>query len=117
MREGGKKSIKSDPADANITKVTDSLKEILIECERVSLELAGQISQAKYLIDAIDERMKRTDNFIQKPETLGFSSAERYKLVSKLAEEGLNAEEIAKRSGISDGEVELIVNLSSRGGK
>lgn len=116
---------KNQKKDSNIVKndlinVTDSLVEILKESEKVSEQLATLITKGEKLEKNRNEitlLIKQSNNILPKLEksissSLKNSSDDDIKNnISKLRKDGYSLQEIVKKTGVPEGEVELIINL------
>lgn len=105
---------------ARIRKLVDSLGELVKESDRASRNLLDALNErhrrTEELFREIDTRERRLAKAIREAERMHMESensekAGSYSEVSRLAELGLNADEIAGRVRLPKGEIELILGL------
>ena len=105
---------------ARIRKLVDSLGELVKESDRASRNLLDALNErhrrTEELFREIDSRERRLAKAIREAEKMRIESensekAGSYSEVSRLAELGLDADEIAGRVRLPKGEIELILGL------
>jgi hypothetical protein len=105
---------------ARIRKLVDSLGELVKESDRASRNLLDALNErhrrTEELFREIDTRERRLAKAIREAEKMHMESensekAGSYSEVSRLAELGLDADEIAGRVRLPKGEIELILGL------
>ena len=105
---------------ARIRKLVDSLGELVKESDRASRNLLDALNErhrrTEELFREIDTRERRLVKAIREAEKMHMESensekAGSYSEVSRLAELGLDADEIAGRVRLPKGEIELILGL------
>ena len=109
------------PVDAvRLKKLVDSLGQLVKESDRASRNLLDALNErhrrTEELLRQMDVREKRITETIRGDERTILRSdssdtASKYKEVSRLADMGLDADEIAKRVKLPKGEIELILGL------
>lgn len=111
-------------------------RKMLIELERM---MARSQEQVNLFLKAVEEREQTINKLLRQLDSqekkllilieqsesladqkghgkLGFeskSSSERYDHILKMMEHGLSPEEIAKRSGLTEGEIQLVIELAN----
>jgi len=103
-----------------LKKLVDSLGQLVKESDRASRNLLDALNErhrrTEELLRQMDVREKRITEAIRGDERTILRSensdpAGKYKEVSRLADMGLDAEEIARRVKLPKGEIELILGL------
>lgn len=119
----------SEINEESVQKFSRLLDESRMEANRFFEKLEKQKQEMKELAAFLDEKEKRLKNlagesrhhadFFRAEKTVLDSSAqtdsfseETYGDILSLARQGLNEEQIAQQSGLPEGEVDLILNLS-----
>ena len=109
------------PVDiGRVSSLIDSLSELVKESEKASRSLLDALNErhrrTEELFGQLDARERRMTEAIQQAERVVQKSerldvTRKYKEVSRLADLGVSAEEIASRVKLPKGEIELILGL------
>jgi hypothetical protein len=111
----------SRPVDTlRLRELVDSLSDLVKESDRASRNLLDALNErhrrTEELFRELDTREKRmmgaireAESIIVKPENTDMD--EKYSKVSRLADRGLDADEIAERVDLPRGEIDLILGL------
>lgn len=124
-----KRKIDQTAVHADRPTITD-LKAVMVDSEQFVNQYMKSIDENKdhltKLIRQLDDKERKmvllieeADNALQKfdrqKKVADSPINDQYENISEMARQGLTVEEIAKRSGISEGEVNLVVELAKAG--
>ena len=117
----GRRQQDQKPVDTvRLTRLVDSLGELIRESDRASRNLLDALNErhrrSEELFGQLDKKEKRVIKVVQEAKSVLLSSeategSRKYREVSRLADMGLSAEEIATRVKLPKGEIELILGL------
>ena len=117
----GRRQQEQKPVDTvRLTRLVDSLGELIRESDRASRNLLDALNErhrrSEELFGQLDKKEKRVIKVVQEAKSVLLSSeategSRKYREVSRLADMGLSAEEIATRVKLPKGEIELILGL------
>ncbi|MFQ5561676.1 MAG: DUF6115 domain-containing protein, partial [Nitrospinota bacterium] len=122
VKQGGA----SSGLDEKHREVQESFKELAESSGRISERINEEKKICESLLAAVDKKTREFEQLMENAETISTSlqtvratgnhgsKEQKYKLVAKLAEGGMGRDEISKVTGVLKGEVDLILNLSSK---
>ncbi len=109
------RQIEQGEAESGEQELRRTMERLLLELEELSREISGRIDTKmktlEVLIRQADERIQALEGAMPEGGKSIREAASRYKEIYELADSGTSLEEIASRTGIQSGEVELILSL------
>jgi hypothetical protein len=117
----GRRQKDQKPVDAiRLKRLIDSLGELIRESDRASRNLLDALNErhrrTEELFGQLDTKEKRVIKVVREAQSVLLRSenteaSSKYSEVSRLADMGLSAEEIARRVKLPKGEIQLILGL------